>query len=95
MEVHTPSAYDIAWVAMVPSEKYGGPLMFPQCLKWIIENQNFGGFWGGEDDCNSPTADCLRATLACIAALKTWGWGRDTYTWHELGLRRPTVLLTT
>ncbi|ERN12062.1 hypothetical protein AMTR_s00035p00164780 [Amborella trichopoda] len=85
--IHNPSAYDIAWVAMIPSDKCGGEPMFPKCLEWIIQNQKVEGFWGGDDDGNSPspTAECLPATLACIVALKTWDVGhecmeRDTQT---------------
>ncbi|KAL4202076.1 hypothetical protein AMTRI_Chr02g219200 [Amborella trichopoda] len=79
VHIHNPSAYDIAWAAMIPSDKCGVEPMFPKCLEWIIENQKDGGFWGGEDDCNSPspTAECLPATFACIVALKTWDVGHE------------------
>ena len=75
----SPSAYDIAWLAMVPNsreERETRP-MFEGCLDWILKNQKPEGFWG-EQDCNGhPTIDSLSSTLACMVALKTWGVGHD------------------
>lgn len=79
--VSSPSAYDTAWLAMIPSENLnnqnqcrGGP-MFESCLNWVIENQKEGGFWG-ESDGHLPTIDALPATLVCMVALKKWNRGR-------------------
>ncbi|CAI0557647.1 unnamed protein product [Linum tenue] len=74
------SAYDTAWVAMVPSPAVSPEKpIFPGCLTWILENQHDDGSWGlhsvhGGGD---PTLmkDALSSTLACILALKRWGTG--------------------
>jgi hypothetical protein len=42
----SPSAYDTAWVSMVPMP---GSLLaprFPQCIEWILQNQEDNGSWG-------------------------------------------------
>ncbi|XP_059595850.1 (E,E)-geranyllinalool synthase-like isoform X1 [Vitis vinifera] len=70
----SPSAYDTAWLAMVPGGNDGRP-MFGECLNWVVNNQREGGFWGESDGYGNPTIDCLPATLACMLALKTWGVG--------------------
>ncbi|MQM19341.1 hypothetical protein Taro_052343 [Colocasia esculenta] len=71
------SAYDTAWVAMVPHPDHPGRPLFPQCLQWVIGSQRRRrcGFWGQTDVRGRPTLDCLIATLACMAALKTWAAG--------------------
>ena len=73
----SPSAYDTAWLAMVPDPTAGndGRPMFGECLNWIVNNQRDGGFWGELDGYGNPTIDCLPATLACMLALKSWGVG--------------------
>ncbi|RVW46281.1 (E,E)-geranyllinalool synthase [Vitis vinifera] len=73
----SPSAYDTAWLAMVPDPAGGndGRPMFGECLNWVVNNQREGGFWGESDGYGNPTIDCLPATLACMLALKTWGVG--------------------
>ncbi|KAL7111499.1 hypothetical protein ACP275_05G092400 [Erythranthe tilingii] len=66
----TPSAYDTAWVAMVPEREYSGGAIsqpcFPQCLNWIIENQNSDGSWGLNPGHPSLVKDSLSCTLACL-----------------------------
>ncbi|MCD9559424.1 synthase [Datura stramonium] len=42
----SPSCYDTAWVAMVPSRHSPKQPCFPQCLDWILENQREDGSWG-------------------------------------------------
>ncbi|MQL74191.1 hypothetical protein Taro_006552 [Colocasia esculenta] len=66
------SAYDTAWVAMVPDSDHPGRPMFPRCLHWICRNQRPGGYWGQTNHRGLPTLDSLTATVACLAALKTW-----------------------
>lgn len=38
-------AYDTAWAARVKDQQ-GKPL-FPECVKWLLENQHINGSWGG------------------------------------------------
>ncbi|MCD9642492.1 hypothetical protein HAX54_029331, partial [Datura stramonium] len=77
------SAYDTAWLAMIPcnnqeEEEANGP-MFRSCLNWILNNQNEQGFWeeisNGEN--NLPTIYTLPTTLACMVALKKWNVGES------------------
>ena len=70
------SAYDTAWLAMIPDPKQNNHPLFRCCLDWILGNQKELGFWGGE--CGSdglPTIDSLPATLACMVVLKKWDTG--------------------
>jgi hypothetical protein len=81
----TPSPYDTAWVAMVPSSSSASPRAprFPRCLDWVLRNQNADGSWGakldgactGDDDRTLVVKNALSATLACVLALTTWGVG--------------------
>lgn len=77
----SPSAYDTAWVAMVPDPTTvlgnDGRPMFRECLNWIVNNQREGGFWGESDGYGNPTIDSLPATLACMLALRLWGLGSE------------------
>ncbi|KAJ8616318.1 hypothetical protein MRB53_035690 [Persea americana] len=66
------SAYDTAWLAMIPRAEDPSRPMFPQCLEWILHNQKQVGFWGDE-----LTIDFIPSTLACMVALKTWDVGLD------------------
>ena len=69
----SPSAYDTAWLAMVPD--HNTKPMFTNCLNWVLTNQKQEGFWGECDGHGVPTIECLVATLACIIALKKWNLG--------------------
>ncbi|KAL5581937.1 hypothetical protein UlMin_014379 [Ulmus minor] len=71
-----PSAYDTAWLAMIPNPQNPSNPLFKGCLDWVLCNQKNGGFWGeiGHDQF-VPTIQCLTATLACVVALKTWNVG--------------------
>ncbi|WOL18082.1 hypothetical protein Cni_G26875 [Canna indica] len=75
-----PSAYETAWVAMIPSPHHPNRPMFPKCLQWILFNQREEGFWGD----SAHDIQSLSATLACLAALKTWNTGHANV---EQGLR--------
>ena len=71
----TPSAYDTAWLAMIPDPTNSKQPMFNSCLDWILNNQNEAGFWGESHAEGRPTIDTLPATLACLVALRTWNVG--------------------
>ncbi|CAD5168408.1 unnamed protein product, partial [Musa acuminata subsp. malaccensis] len=75
-----PSAYETAWVAMIPCPHRPSRPMFPKCLNWILRNQREDGFWG---ECRHAM-DSLTATIACLVALKTWKVGNANV---EQGLR--------
>lgn len=73
------SAYDTAWLAMIPLENESNEKipMFSSCLSWILRNQKDSGFWGESDDQDLPTIDALPSTLACLVALKMWNVGHQ------------------
>ena len=71
----SPSAYETAWLAMIPNSTHKHKPMFNNCLNWVIKNQNKQGFWGDCDAQGMPTIECLTATLACIVALNRWNVG--------------------
>uniref|UniRef100_A0A2N9HUN3 Uncharacterized protein n=1 Tax=Fagus sylvatica TaxID=28930 RepID=A0A2N9HUN3_FAGSY len=71
----SPSAYDTAWLAMIPDPHQPSQPMFKNCLDWVLNNQKEEGFWGECDAHGMPTIECLPATLACIVALKKWNVG--------------------
>ncbi|XBI58078.1 hypothetical protein VPH35_039364 [Triticum aestivum] len=72
-----PSSYDTAWVAMVPLP--GSPQVpcFPQCVEWILQNQQSNGSWGLIQMDSSINKDVLSSTLACVLALKRWNVGGE------------------
>ncbi|XP_022715921.1 (E,E)-geranyllinalool synthase-like [Durio zibethinus] len=74
----SPSAYDTAWLAMVPAEYSNQTCsvpMFKNCLDWVVNNQTEEGYWGERDAHGNPTIESLPATLACVIALKKWNVG--------------------
>ncbi|KAF7013134.1 unnamed protein product [Triticum aestivum] len=74
----SPSAYDTAWVAMVPlPDSAPQAPCFPQCVEWILQNQHCSGYWGINEFGLLPNKDILLSTLACIIALKKWNVGSD------------------
>lgn len=88
----SPSAYDTAWLAIIPDSHHQNMKpMFQNCLNWVLNNQKQQGFWGECDSHGMPSIECLIATLACIIALKKWDVGSEmidkgkTYT-DQLGL---------
>ncbi|KAJ7949003.1 Ent-kaurene synthase [Quillaja saponaria] len=72
---HSVSSYDTAWVAMIPSPISPDAPFFPECLNWLLDNQQFDGSWGLTHRHPLLTKDSLLSTLACILALKQWGAG--------------------
>lgn len=59
------AAYDTAWVARVTDE-CGKPL-FPECVKWLLNNQKSDGSWG----CQIQNYhDRVLSTLSAVIALK-------------------------
>nr|XP_043638080.1 ent-kaurene synthase 2, chloroplastic-like [Erigeron canadensis] len=73
---YSVSAYDTAWVAMVPSPSSPVSPCFPNCLKWLMDNQHKDGSWGLHYD-HSLLKDSLSSTLAGIIALRRWNVGED------------------
>ncbi|XP_020188280.1 9-beta-pimara-7,15-diene synthase, chloroplastic [Aegilops tauschii subsp. strangulata] len=74
----SPSAYDTAWVAMVPLPDTDRQApCFPQCVEWILQNQHCSGSWGINQFGLLANKDILLSTLACIIALKKWNVGSD------------------
>ncbi|XP_015170847.1 LOW QUALITY PROTEIN: beta-phellandrene synthase (neryl-diphosphate-cyclizing), chloroplastic-like [Solanum tuberosum] len=73
----SPSSYDTAWVAMVPSKHSLNEPCFPQCLDWIIENQREDGSWGLKPSHPLLLKDSLSSTLACLLALSKWRVGDE------------------
>ncbi|KAJ8538443.1 hypothetical protein K7X08_027664 [Anisodus acutangulus] len=71
----SPSSYDTAWVAMVPSRHSLNQPCFPQCLDWILENQREDGSWGLNPSHPLLVKDSLSSTLACLLALSKWRVG--------------------
>ncbi|KAF8391391.1 hypothetical protein HHK36_023695 [Tetracentron sinense] len=71
----SPSAYDTAWLAMIPDPRRLERPFFEGCLDWVLNNQNELGFWGESHVREVPTIDSLPATLACMVALKVWNVG--------------------
>lgn len=71
----SPSPYDIAWVAMVPSRGFPQTPCYPQCVEWILQNQEDNGSWGISELDLSTSKCTLLSTLACVIALKKWNVG--------------------
>ncbi|TKV93976.1 hypothetical protein SEVIR_9G265300v4 [Setaria viridis] len=63
------SAYDTAWVALVPKLDGEGP-QFPATVRWIVDNQLPDGSWG--DPALFSAYDRMTNTLACVVALTKW-----------------------
>ncbi|KAJ7968773.1 Terpene synthase [Quillaja saponaria] len=69
------SPYDTAWVAMAPSFDSKHMPCFPQCLNWIIENQQASGSWSLDPSHQLLVKESLSSTLACVLALHKWNAG--------------------
>ncbi|XP_044495338.1 (E,E)-geranyllinalool synthase isoform X2 [Mangifera indica] len=70
------SAYDTAWLAMIPDSNEPFRPMFKDCLNWVLDNQRQEGWWGVCDSHGNPTIESLSATLVCIIVLKQWNVGK-------------------
>ncbi|KAL3627131.1 Ent-kaurene synthase TSP4, chloroplastic [Castilleja foliolosa] len=79
--IHKPelsiSTYDTAWVAMVPSPSSSQEPYFPDCLNWLLENQCLDGSWARPHHHPCLQKDVILSTLACVLALKKWGFGEE------------------
>ena len=65
------SAYDTAWVALVPKLDGGGSQpQFPATVRWIVDHQLPDGSWG--DSALFSAYDRMINTLACVVALTKW-----------------------
>ncbi|KAI3697983.1 hypothetical protein L6452_31092 [Arctium lappa] len=71
----SPSAYDTAWLAMIPHPHERNTPLFKSCLEWLLNNQNRRGYWGESMSGDLPTIDALPATLASMVVLQKWGIG--------------------
>ena len=74
---HSISAYDTAWVAMVPSQDSPQTPSFPQCVNWVLHNQCKDGSWRLPHQSSDLLKDVLQSTLACVIALKKWSIGDE------------------
>lgn len=82
----TISAYDTAWIALVPALNGSAEPQFPSSLQWLIDNQLQDGSWG--DPHMFLIRDRIINTLACVLALKTW----NTF---SLGVNKGLIFLQT
>lgn len=78
-----PSLYDTAWVSMVPLRGSDQSPCFPQCVEWILQNQQDDGSWGFNQFDSPVSKDVLLSTLACVLALKRWNIGKASI-WRGL-----------
>ncbi|XP_071721030.1 S-linalool synthase [Rutidosis leptorrhynchoides] len=82
----SPSAYDTAWLAMIPHPMKHNTPLFMGCLDWILDNQNDRGYWGQSHNADNklPTIDAITCTLTCMIVLRKWGVGAQNV---EKGLK--------
>ncbi|XP_052143953.1 ent-copalyl diphosphate synthase 1, chloroplastic isoform X3 [Oryza glaberrima] len=73
--VITASAYDTAWVALVPRLDGEGGAQFPAAVRWIVGSQLADGSWG--DEALFSAYDRVINTLACVVALTRWSLHHD------------------
>ncbi|KAJ1272726.1 hypothetical protein BS78_06G224500 [Paspalum vaginatum] len=63
---------------MVPLRGSDQSPCFPQCVEWILQNQQDDGSWSLNHFDLSVSKDVLLSTLACVLALKRWDVGRES-----------------
>uniref|UniRef100_J3N8B1 Uncharacterized protein n=2 Tax=Oryza brachyantha TaxID=4533 RepID=J3N8B1_ORYBR len=61
---------------MVPLRGSPQAPCYPQCVQWILDNQQLDGAWG-QSPTGAATKELLLSTLACVVALKRWNTGPD------------------
>ncbi|KAF0933696.1 hypothetical protein E2562_019187 [Oryza meyeriana var. granulata] len=69
------SAYDTAWVALVPRLDGGEGPQFQAAVRWVIGSQLPDGSWG--DAALFSAYDRVINTLACVVALTKWSLDQD------------------
>ncbi|MGD2248630.1 MAG: prenyltransferase/squalene oxidase repeat-containing protein [Candidatus Methanofastidiosia archaeon] len=80
-------AYDTAWTARITDQS--GASVFPECIRWLLENQHPDGSWGSHA---VNYHDRIISTLSAIMALKETGKTRynrcieqgETYIWENI-----------
>ncbi|KAM0833897.1 hypothetical protein ACQ4PT_063960 [Festuca glaucescens] len=79
---------------MVPLPGSPGAPCFPQCVEWILLNQQDDGSWGVNEFGSSANKDILSSTLACVLALKKWNVGHEHIRrgLHFIGRNFPIVM---
>nr|AEK75338.1 labda-7,13E-dien-15-ol producing bifunctional diterpene synthase [Selaginella moellendorffii] len=88
----SPSAYDTAWVARIPSQSNATCPEFPETLEWIAHNQLPDGSWGDRN--HFQIYDRVLSTVSCLVALKTWNLGHDNINKGERFLKQNIYKLT-
>ncbi|PKU76834.1 Levopimaradiene synthase, chloroplastic [Dendrobium catenatum] len=71
----SPSAYDTAWIARIPSVNDPNKPQFPTTLQWILKNQLNDGSWG--EPSFFSLYDRLVCTLLCVLTLTLWKQGDE------------------
>ncbi|XP_020588797.1 monofunctional pimaradiene synthase-like [Phalaenopsis equestris] len=71
----SPSAYDTAWVARIPSMDDPNKPQFPTTLEWVMKNQLEDGSWG--EPIFFSIYDRLVCTLSCVITLTQWKQGHE------------------
>ncbi|XP_024526103.1 bifunctional diterpene synthase, chloroplastic-like isoform X1 [Selaginella moellendorffii] len=87
----SPSTYDTAWVARIPSDSDSSLPEFPEALEWIINSQLPDGSWG--DDCHLQLYDRVFSTLSCLVTLKLWDIGHNSIAQGTKFLRENMIKL--
>ncbi|XP_024532022.1 bifunctional diterpene synthase, chloroplastic-like [Selaginella moellendorffii] len=87
----SPSTYDTAWVARIPSDSDSSLPEFPEALEWIINSQLPDGSW--DDDCHLQLYDRVLSTLSCLITLKLWDIGHNSIAQGTKFLRENMIKL--
>ncbi len=83
----SPSAYDTAWVARLPSPADPQLPRFPGAFDWLLQNQKPDGSWGAE---LAFAHDRVVCTLGALLTLATSSYRRQE---SEIAVRRAVVYL--